>query len=80
MQRGQELVAKGNEERPRTGGKRKCREAKNWWQKEKKRGQELVAKGNEENPTTGGIRKRRESKNWWQKEMQRPRTGGKRTC
>ena len=58
-------MAKGNEERPRTGGKRKRRESKNWWQKETKRGQELVAKGNAERPRTGGKRKCREAKNWW---------------
>jgi len=57
MKTGQELVAKGNEERPRTGGKRKCRQAKNWWQKEMKRGQELVAKGNEKSSRTSGKRK-----------------------
>jgi len=27
-------TSKGNAEMPRTGGKRKCREAKKWWQKE----------------------------------------------
>ena len=64
MQRGQELVAKGNAERPRTGGERKCREAKNWWQKEKQRGQELAAKGNAERPRNGGKRKFREAKKW----------------
>ena len=46
MQRDKELVEKGNAERQRTGGKRKCREVRNWWQKEMQRGQELVAKGN----------------------------------
>jgi hypothetical protein len=73
-------VAEGNAESPRTGGRRKCREARNWWQKEMQRGQEMVAKGNAEKRRTGSKRKWRETKNWWQKEMQRPRNGSKRKC
>ena len=53
------MVAKGNAERPRNGGKRKCRVAKKWWQKGMERGQEMVAKGNGERPRTGNKKKKR---------------------
>jgi hypothetical protein len=92
IDRGQELVAKGNAECQLHTGQnwwqRKCREAKNWWQRKCRvataHWTKLVAKemqrGQEPVEKGNEVRTLHTGQNWWQKEMRRGQSTPERNC